>query len=384
MHKVEFELKVVTPLFMFGAYPDQPELRESEFKGMMRFWWRALKADDDISELKKEEKLIFGGISQESSGQEESVGKKIFVRVKREKIYEFVGNNLKRDYNLDMYYSQEEKILKGKHKGILYLLYSTAQKKYFKPNMRFKILMYSKEEKILSNAIAAFWCALNLGNFGSRCRKGLGSLVVTTVKGSTFDLDFIPKGKNSEELVNWILKNVKIAASLINSGTRKCESYSNIISSPFIISKENYTCWQDALNAIGEKYMSFREKKGIMERALFGLPVVLVSKEKVIGIGRGDTGDIVKNENKIERRSSPLLFKIIESGGKLYWLVLKFNGKLLPENAKLALVTKRKDSGEQGKKGELVVKETLNPSFGVVDEFLEELGQSNEKGIFSI
>jgi len=48
--KVTFECEVITPMFMAGADGRKPELRPSEFKGMMRFWWRAAKAMDNITQ----------------------------------------------------------------------------------------------------------------------------------------------------------------------------------------------------------------------------------------------------------------------------------------------------------------------------------------------
>ena len=53
MKTEEITLKVITPMFMLGADNRTPELRPSEFKGMMRFWWRAIKASNDISNLRK-------------------------------------------------------------------------------------------------------------------------------------------------------------------------------------------------------------------------------------------------------------------------------------------------------------------------------------------
>lgn len=50
---------------MAGADGRTPELGPSEFKGMMRFWWRAVKAEDDIAKLKKEENGIFGGTGRQ-------------------------------------------------------------------------------------------------------------------------------------------------------------------------------------------------------------------------------------------------------------------------------------------------------------------------------
>ncbi len=64
MKKATFECKVITPMFMFGGDGGSVELRPSEFKGMMRFWWRAVKAEDDIKKLREEEAKLFGGTGE--------------------------------------------------------------------------------------------------------------------------------------------------------------------------------------------------------------------------------------------------------------------------------------------------------------------------------
>ncbi|MDW8109975.1 MAG: type III-B CRISPR module RAMP protein Cmr1, partial [Candidatus Kryptonium sp.] len=48
MHEITLSCSVITPMFMAGADGRTPEIRPSEFKGMMRWWWRAIKAEDDI------------------------------------------------------------------------------------------------------------------------------------------------------------------------------------------------------------------------------------------------------------------------------------------------------------------------------------------------
>ncbi len=64
MKETTLSCEIITPMFMAGADGKIPELRPSEFKGMMRFWWRAVKAEDDIEKLKKEEAKIFGGTGE--------------------------------------------------------------------------------------------------------------------------------------------------------------------------------------------------------------------------------------------------------------------------------------------------------------------------------
>lgn len=63
MHKIEAGYKVVTPLFGSGADPNHPELRTTTFKGLLRFWWRALawsRLAGDLTELKRQEDRLFG------------------------------------------------------------------------------------------------------------------------------------------------------------------------------------------------------------------------------------------------------------------------------------------------------------------------------------
>ncbi|MCP4402916.1 MAG: type III-B CRISPR module RAMP protein Cmr1 [bacterium] len=65
MYKVPFDLETVTPLFMAGADGRTPELRTPSFKGMLRFWWRAMRADDNIQHLAEQEAKLFGGTGKD-------------------------------------------------------------------------------------------------------------------------------------------------------------------------------------------------------------------------------------------------------------------------------------------------------------------------------
>ena len=54
---------VTTPLFGRGSDDDRPELRLPSFKGVLRFWWRALawsRLQGDLAEIRREEDLLFG------------------------------------------------------------------------------------------------------------------------------------------------------------------------------------------------------------------------------------------------------------------------------------------------------------------------------------
>lgn len=60
---LEATYKVVTPLFCAGAHSDRAELRLSSFKGVLRFWWRALawpRCGGDLRAIKRREDALFG------------------------------------------------------------------------------------------------------------------------------------------------------------------------------------------------------------------------------------------------------------------------------------------------------------------------------------
>ena len=60
MRQIAFDCEIVTPMFLYGADGKTPELRAPSLKGVLRFWWRAAQAEDDIEEIKKREAGIFG------------------------------------------------------------------------------------------------------------------------------------------------------------------------------------------------------------------------------------------------------------------------------------------------------------------------------------
>jgi CRISPR-associated protein Cmr1 len=61
---IEADYRVLTPMFCAGADPSRPELRAPSFKGVLRFWWRALawaRLGGDLEKIHEEEDRIFGG-----------------------------------------------------------------------------------------------------------------------------------------------------------------------------------------------------------------------------------------------------------------------------------------------------------------------------------
>jgi CRISPR-associated protein Cmr1 len=346
-------------MFMAGADGKTPELRPSEFKGMMRFWWRAIRADDNIEELRKDEARIFGG-----SGEDQGKSK-VIINVYPQPSNQFLGTNLKEDFGLQWRYNRNINSLEGRDAGIGYLLYSTVlphqEKKYIKANYQFNIELSSYDKESFKNALASLWASIYLGGFGTRARRGAGNIIVEAIDGSANELDFVSKGNTTDEVFNWLISNLNKCFSIINNGNPKnfCTKYSNLSFSRIIISNQSFTDWKAALNDIGKIYAEFRtrHKNKIFDTAVFGLPVMHRN--------RGVTVKGIKGREEFSRRSSPIIFKIIKSGEYYFWYVIRLSGEFLEEGA----VIKAHD--------------TQKSNYKLIDEFWNALKKSGKEFVLS-
>ena len=79
--EIEATYRVVTPMFCGGAEPEtHAELRLSSFKGVLRFWWRALawsRLGGDLGRIKQHEDALFGS----ADGGQSSVSMRLAQRV---------------------------------------------------------------------------------------------------------------------------------------------------------------------------------------------------------------------------------------------------------------------------------------------------------------
>jgi len=346
--------KVITPMFMTGADGRTPELRPSEFKGMMRFWWRAIKAEDKIDKLQKEEAKLFGGTG---NGERKS---KISIKViynSKELEEKFIGENIKNEF------------IKSKNYGLAYLFYSTFSlkargepviRKYIKPDFPFQINFSSFDEKALKEALASFWLSVYLGGFGTRARRGGGNISIEKVEGNTFTIDFIPEGASTKgELWRWFVKNVNRVKETIPTGTL-CRKYSNLKEAfVFILDCKPY--WTEALNFIGNEYKSFREKKksDVWRTPAFGMPVMHRRFRKF----RERFVPYKGNRRLSERRSSPLIFKVIKAENLYFPIIVKLSGDIVYDGGI--------GREERQDKWSLISKRSIDDS--ILDEFLNSL-----------
>lgn len=353
MKKLIINCEVLTPMFMGGADGKRVELRSMEFKGMMRFWWRAIRALGNLKNLKEDEEAIFGGVNEKAGGS------KVKLRVYPQPNPNDIGNDLKNYYKLDWSYNSKTRSLSGDYAGIGYLLYSVTlrgrERSFIKDGFGFNIEISSFYGDALKKAVAALWASLYLGGFGTRSRRGGGNVKVVKVDGETFGLEFFINEINSNEIGTWLKKNLKRCIEIINGNRPSIiEDYSNLSNSSIIVSKNPFNDWKLALNDIGEIYANFRQsnRSEIFKTAIFGLPVIHSGDRKIEG------------ENS-DRRGSPMIIKILYSNGKYYWLVLKLTGGFLKPGENLVLMKKRGNNWE--------VEQKKSPTFELFDNFWEVL-----------
>lgn len=151
MKQIEIRCKVITPLFMAGNDKNNPELRPSEFKGMMRFWWRAIRADNNIENLRKQEAEIFGGTGEMEEKSKVTIN--IFP----------------------------QQISFSSYRPLLHSQQKTFSFPCISENSTFEIFLRG-EEKFLNIFKDVFFLSTILGGFGKRSRRGFGSVEVIEPK----------------------------------------------------------------------------------------------------------------------------------------------------------------------------------------------------------
>ncbi|HDZ91915.1 MAG TPA: type III-B CRISPR module RAMP protein Cmr1, partial [Deltaproteobacteria bacterium] len=174
METKEFEVEVVTPLFLGGADPRKAELRTPPIKGALRFWWRALYGSDDLEDMKEREGKIFGSTTRKAS---------LSIQL------EDVG-----DVKPALGGLPEGAKIKTTAKGrtfrisiIQYLAYGLCQydrskkrnvyiREHLLPGTKFKLLLSMKGNPPRQQILDSLSMLVRYGGLGSRSRNGFGSI----------------------------------------------------------------------------------------------------------------------------------------------------------------------------------------------------------------
>ena len=351
MRTFDATCRIITPLFMGGAY-QQAELRTQSINGVLRWWFRVAGGSLE------DEKRIFGWAGETSNQglvrifikdfdtlQKNKFSKEFDNRgrVRQNKGINYLGFSLDQRFNIN----QTDKI----------------QREYLRENQTFtlKISFHPKAtDDDIKKFFSALWLAFNLGNFGSRARRGFGAIKIERIEENRnnithncYGLNFVPSG----DIENWINDNLDKIKNFIKPNKRQDLPYLFKDFEIYQIQKDNFNRWKKWIKEVQKKregrflknfwkgnsinnwyelldfmgfllmaYRSYRDPdynaaKNILlggqisnptfERAIFGLPLNFYFSS----INKGNMVHL-KLGNETLRRGSPLMIKIMQTGTK--------------------------------------------------------------------
>ena len=181
---IEASYRVITPLFCAGIDQTRPELRLSSFKGVLRFWWRALswsRCDSNLAAIRAAEDSLFGS----AEGGQSRVSMRLAAPSPKPSTVEDVlrvpGTNkvVGEGARYLGYGVMESFDGKNTKAGRLTRGRRCLQAPFdFTVQLRIRKLEPTVSES-LTNALVAVG---TLGGMGAKSRKGYGSLVLQTLR----------------------------------------------------------------------------------------------------------------------------------------------------------------------------------------------------------
>ncbi len=210
---------------------------------------------------------------------------------------------------------------------------------YIKSGTSFSIKISSSDTQPFQEAVHSFALLTFFGALGTRSRRGAGTFMVKKVIYEGNDdyenLFCISKIQSKEQLKNHIESQLKILVS-----TTSNKSYSTLKDSKIYICNPKNN-WKDALEAIGKPFLDFRSsnKSKISDTPNFGFPIFHRRNFKT-SMGAGPQN--IKKDKKgnvvgfMERRASPLIFKVIKTDENNYFpVIIWLSDDLVPPDYKI-------------------------------------------------
>lgn len=253
LEKKEYEIKVVTPLFLGGADPKKAEIRAPSFKGMLRFWWRALNpqlAVKGFKDLYMEESDIFGNTEKKSKISLKIETSDIVTKLDPLKGKKFEVESKGKNFELDiLHYLAYGTMEYQKGKGNVLI------KEYITPKSRFKISIQGPKSHIVKVELALKYL-LSFGGLGAKSRNGFGSLY-------SKDIEYISDIPKNGDLID----------------------YSAFSSRSKLIKFPPQKKWEDALSDIGLAYkdarLSLEKRHSFTRRALIAKPIEVKNEDNI-------------------------------------------------------------------------------------------------------
>jgi len=398
MKKITFRCRIITPLFMGGAN-QEAELRTQSFNGLFRYWFRLLGGSFE------DEKRLFGwGGEGARKGlvyvfcERKNLNKKLF-----EKVFDSRGNVINNRGINYIGFSLDARFKKNQH--------DKPRREYLQEGQNFNLTIRfhpTATDEDIKKFLSALWCAFYLGNFGSRSRRGFGSITIEKIEEIEEIKGYIPEGfdvkfEPSSDICNWLneqlekIKNLNywqgrtdipwIFENMEIYKVNKDKVQKNRRNPKFLINRwalnsiNSINDLHDFMGFLMAAYRSYyqpdyqtakdiiqgkKQQNQIIEKSIFGLPLNFYFSSLVNPkTGKKGMSAMVEASlgNQKLRRASPLIFKIISDGQNYEGFIIVFKPsdrhkfKFLPDGARLSLMGVN----------------LQEPDWSAIDKFIESL-----------
>jgi CRISPR-associated protein Cmr1 len=158
MQRIRVEIEAVTATFLHVEPEGEARWRAAPFRGLARWWFRALVGGSkSVEEVRSEEASLFGTTERQS---------RVIYRV-----FPYgasSADNLNAPVNPGSPRSANRKALRPGSRAALEIVPASDK---------------SEDHRAAQQAYGALWTAIHLGGIGQRARRGAGSLRMTNVEG---------------------------------------------------------------------------------------------------------------------------------------------------------------------------------------------------------
>lgn len=347
---IEAAYRLSTPLFCSGADPGQPELRLPSFKGVLRYWWRALawcRYGGSLQAVKEGEDTLFGAVGVGRS----RVSMRFLLRKGAE------GQSLRKG---DVLTVRRQAAGSGAvvGEGARYLGYGVMEASYRKNTkagqltraclpapLDFTVQLGVRNPgedglRLLEGALMALG---TIGGMGAKSRKGYGSLVLQSLRTDGEERWDAPQsmddlGQAIRQFSKYCNKSARPEFTAFSSGARHV-LLSSGKGEPLelldLVGRElvGYRSWGRGGQLFGkESEKNFKDDHDLMKqpardrkthprRIAFGLPH---------NYGRGN--EVGPGDGNLDRRASPLFIHIHQCGDQPVAVLSFLPAQFLPQS----------------------------------------------------
>lgn len=364
--EIEVTYRVVTPLFCAGSDPARPELRVPSFKGVLRYWWRALawsRCSADLETIRQQEDALFGS----AGGGQSRVSMRLALGLLSD--HQQRDLRVRRSRNGSDSYPQrvlKDEVLKVLGQGVVgdgarYLGYGVMKafgsqkgqvtRSCLLAPFSFTVLMRGRKlnETMVTSLKDALIALGTIGGMGAKSRKGYGSLVIQSLRvdgveywsppQSLSDLrDVIgafQQGDNGRTLPEFTALSQSSRHVLLSSDRSEPLDVLDLVGREMV----RFRSWGHKGKILGggvdrEMPFEFKDDHDLMKRKertthprriAFGLPH---------NYGNRDNDKVDPLDKEIDRRASPLFIHIHECGSMPVAVLSFLPAQFLPRDSK--------------------------------------------------